>query len=294
MGKLFYDQFDEARELYRQANLYLGFDVSALCFEGTAQELSKTEISQPALFVTSLAGLAALRKVTGALSPVAMAGLSLGELTALAAGEAFTFKDGCYLVKARGEAMAECATKSRGAMLAVIGMAPEAVEEMCRESGAWAANYNSPDQVVLSGTTEAIGKAEGLAKAKGAKRAIKLEVAGAFHSPLMQTAAEAFKQVLSKVTVSRPTFPIISNVTAKLVQDPQEICRLLVQQIVSPVRWDASMRELIRIGATHFIEFPPARVLTGLLRRIDKSAQGITIDEPKDFDQLTPLLGVRS
>ncbi len=288
MGKGFYDQFDESRELYRQASQYLGFDVAAVCFEGAPEDLARTEVCQPALFVTSLAAVAALRSVTGAVSPVGAAGLSLGELTALAAAEAITFKDGCYLVRARGEAMAECAARSHGAMLATIGLTAEALEELCRESGAIAANYNSPDQVVLSGTVEAIERAEGLAKAKGAKRAVTLDVGGAFHSPLMQPAADAFKQVLAKVTIRQPVFPVISNVTGNAAHDPEEICRLLVQQIVSPVRWDASMRSLIQAGATHFVEFPPARVLTGLLRRIDKGVHGITVDTPKDFEQLPP------
>ena len=258
MGKAFYDQFDEAKEVYRQANRRLGFDVAAMCFEGPAEALTKTETCQPALFVTSLAAFAAFKRVApSSLTPVAAAGLSLGELTSLAAAQVFSFEDGCYLVKARGEAMAECASRSHGAMLAVIGLAGDVIEAVCRESGATGANYNAQDQVVLSGSQEAIAKAEELAKLRGAKRAIKLEVAGAFHSALMQPAAEAFQHVLSKVSLRQPSFPVVSNVTGRPVQDPEEIRRLLVQQIVSPVLWDASVRQMIQAGATHFIEFPP-------------------------------------
>lgn len=293
MGKAFYDRFDEAKEIYRVAKRRLGMDVAALCFEGPPEALTKTETCQPALFATSLAALAALRRVAPSLTPVAAAGLSLGELTALAAAGVFSIEDGFYLVQARGEAMAECASKHPGAMLAVVGLTSQAVEEVCRGSGAWGANYNSPEQVVLSGTAEAIGKAEGLAKAAGAKRAVKLDVAGAFHSSLMQTAADAFKHALAKVELKAPAFPVISNVTGKPVGHPDEIRQLLVKQIVSPVRWDDSMRHAIQAGAAVFVEFPPARVLTGLLRKIDASVKGVVVDEPDDLNKLSDVLGVK-
>lgn len=291
MGKAFYDQFDEAKALYKTAGSKLGFDVAALCFEGPSEDLVKTEKCQPALFVTSLAAFAAFKRlVPKSFTPVGAAGLSLGELTALTAAEVFSVEDGCYLVQARGEAMAECAAHHQGAMLAVIGLSGEAIEEICRTSGAFGANYNAADQIVLSGTVEAIAQAETLAKSSGAKRAVKLDVAGAFHSPLMQSAADAFKRLLAKVPLRPPVFPVISNVTGKPVHDPDEIRELLIKQIVSPVLWEPSMRHLIQAGATHCIEFPPARILTGLLRRIDSSVKGIAVDEPKDFEKLEGLL----
>jgi [acyl-carrier-protein] S-malonyltransferase len=293
MGKAFYDRFEEAKAVYQSAKKRLGFDVAALCFEGPPEELTKTEKCQPALFVTSLAAFAAFKRVApSSLTPVASAGLSLGELTALAVAEALSPEDGFYLVKARGEAMAECAAHHRGAMLAVIGLSGEAIEAICQESGAVGANYNAADQVVLSGTVEAIEQAEGLAKAQGAKRVVRLEVAGAFHSPLMQPAAEAFKSALSKVDLRPPAFPVVSNVTGEPTTDPNEICQLLVKQIVSPVRWEASVRAMLKAGATHFIEFPPARVLTGLLRRIEKSATGLTVDTPDDLGKVAEALAI--
>ena len=232
------------------------------------------------------------RLVPSSRAPVAAAGLSLGELTALAVAEAFRPEDGLYLVRARGEAMAECAAHHRGAMLVVIGLSGEAIEEICKKSGAVGANYNAADQVVLSGTVEAIERAEALAKGQGAKRAIKLEVAGAFHSPLMQPAADAFKAALAKIEIRPPVFPVVSNVTGEPVSDPDKIRELLVRQIVSPVRWEASVRAMLKAGATHFIEFPPARVLTGLLRRIDKTSTGIAIDTPDDFAQVAEALAI--
>ena len=291
MGRTFYDRYASSRDIYKRAAAHLGFDVAALCFDGPPEELTKTEKCQPALFVTSLAAFAAYHEQAGPVKPAGVAGLSLGELTALAVADSLKFTDALYLVQARAEAMAECTAHHRGAMLAVIGLTAEAVQGICRDSGAAAANYNAQDQIVLSGTVESISKAEGLAKAAGAKRAIKLDVAGAFHSPLMQPAADAFKQALAKIEIRPPQMPFVSNVTGAPVQDPEEIRALLVRQIVSPVLWEPSMTCLIKAGATHFVEFPPARVLIGLLRRIDSTVKGIAIDEPKDFEKLAEPLG---
>ncbi len=290
MGKAFYDRFEVSRQLYKQAKSVLGFDLAALCFEGPQEELIKTEKCQPALFVTAAAAYAAFHQLAPMVKPVGVAGLSLGELTALTAANALKFSDALHVVQARGDLMAECAAHQRSAMLAVIGLTHETMEAICRDSGAYAANYNAADQVVLSGEVGAIEKAEGLAKAAGAKRAVRLEVAGAFHSPLMQPAATKFAYVVAKVKIHAPLFPVVTNVTGQSVSDPEAIRELLVKQIVSPVRWDTSMRTLMQAGATHFIEFPPARVLTGLLRHIDSGVQGITIDEPKDFDKLSDAL----
>ena len=289
MGKSFYDRYAVSRDVYQQANRALGFDVTALCFEGPQERLTRTEICQPALFVTSIAAYAAFREQAPALKPVGAAGLSLGELTSLAVAEACSLRDGLYIVKARAEAMAECAARHQGAMLAVIGLADEAIQSVCQGSGAAVANDNAQDQVVLSGTVDAMTKAEELAKAQGAKRVLKLDVAGAFHSALMQPAADALKQVLAKIELRPPRFPVISNVTAQPAEDPEQIRELLVRQIVSPVRWEPSMRYLIQAGMTHAVEFPPARVLTGLLRRIDHAVKGIAVDAPEDFAKLSDM-----
>jgi [acyl-carrier-protein] S-malonyltransferase len=289
MGKVFYDQFDEAKELYKQANSNLSFDLTALCFEGPAEDLTKTERCQLALFVTSLAAFTVYRKINPGHSIPAAAGLSLGELSALCAAGVFKFKDGIYLVQARGEAMADCAAHHPGAMLAVLGLSFEVIEDVCRDSGASAANYNAPDQLVLSGTAQSITRAEELAKARGAKRAIRLDVSGAFHSSLMQPAADHFREVLAKVGFSAPQFPVYSNVTAQPVKDGEEARRLLVQQITSPVLWDPSVRTMVQGGATHFVEFPPARVLTALMRRVEKT-KTLAVNEPKDLERLDAFL----
>lgn len=286
MGKAFYDRFEVSRSLYKQANALLDFDLTALCFEGPQEALTQTQKCQPALFVTSMAAFLVFREAFPSMEPVGVAGLSLGELTALTAAGALKFADALYVVKARAEAMASCAVHHPGAMLAIVGLPTEALESLCADSNASAANFNAPDQVVLSGTVESIERAQKLATERGAKRAIRLEVSGAFHSGLMQPAADELKRVLSKISIGPPVYPIISNVTAGFASDPEAIRQLLVKQIVSPVLWEPSMRALIKAGATHFIEFPPARILTGLLRRIDSAVKGIAIDEPKDFEKV--------
>lgn len=286
MGKAFYDRCAESRDIYKRANVHLGYDITALCFEGPPERLTSTEYCQPALFVTSIAAVAAFRALTPSVTPVGCAGLSVGELTALAVAGAFSFTDGLYLVQARASAMAECAAHHPGTMLAVIGLSKEALQPICQRSGTVMANVNAPDQIVLSGTVSAIERAEALVKEAGAKRAMRLDVAGAFHSPLMQPAAAKFGEALAKVRIDAPRFPVISNVTAQPVRDPETIRELLVKQIVSPVLWEPSMRWLVQQGATTFVEFPPARVLTGLLRRIDSSVKGIAVDDPTDFDKL--------
>ena len=286
MGRAFYDAFPESKELYKRANTHLGFDLTALCFEGPQEELTKTERCQLALFVTSLAALEAFRKLAPSFAPSSAAGLSLGELTALAAAGAFTFTDGLYLVQARSSAMAECALHQSGAMLAVIGLAESVIQEICTKADVTAANFNAPEQVVLSGRADGIAVAEGLAKERGAKRAVRLEVSGAFHSPLMQPAATEFRQALAKVSIARPRVPVLSNVTSQPHGEPEHIRELLVKQIVSPVRWDVCVRWMAQHGAQVFVEFPPARVLTGLLRRIDANVKGVAVDVPADFDKL--------
>lgn len=290
MGKAFYDRFVESRDIYKRAATHLGFDVAALCFEGTQEALSHTEKCQSALFVTAIAAFAAFNRLLPSLKPVGVAGLSLGELTALAVADAFRFTDALTLVQARGDLMADCTNHHRGTMLAVLGLSREALEGLCEESGAVAANFNAPEQVVLSGSVEAIERAESLAKARGAKRAMRLDVSGAYHSPLMQPAATQFRKVLERIEVQPPRFPVVSNVTGSPVTYPDEIRELLVKQIVSPVLWESSIRSLIQSGAETFLEFPPARVLTGLLRKIDPGATGIAVSQPEDFESLRNLV----
>ncbi|MBI2884744.1 MAG: ACP S-malonyltransferase [Candidatus Omnitrophica bacterium] len=289
MGRAWYERSPEAKDLYHRANARLGFDLAALCFEGPADELAKTERCQLALFVTSLAAVESVRALAPELSPAAAAGLSLGELTALAAAGAFSFTDGLYLVQARAEAMAECAARHPGAMLAVVGLGRDAIEQVCRQTGALMANFNAPDQLVLSGSVSAIEQAEAALKGS-AKRVVRLEVSGAFHSPMMQPAADALRRALERISISAPRVPVISNVTAQPVATPEEIRELLVKQLVSPVLWEPSVRRLVQQGIRACVEFPPARVLGALLRRIDPAVKTVLLNEPDDLPKLASVL----
>ncbi|MBI4356216.1 MAG: ACP S-malonyltransferase [Candidatus Omnitrophica bacterium] len=291
MGKAFYDRFAEARDVYQQANRRLGFDVTALCFEGPQELLTRTDLCQPAIFVTSMAAFRAWRSVApAALVPTAAAGLSLGELTALAAVEAMTFDEGLYLVRARGEAMAQAAQQVAGAMLAVFGLTREQLQPICETSGVEIANLNAPGQVVVSGRVDAIVRAEAAAKAAGAKRTLRLDVGGAFHCSLMTPAGQQMRSAVAKVQWRTPQLPVVSNVTARAVAEAAEIPIHLVNQLTHPTLWEASMRLLLSQGISQFLEFAPGNVLAGLWRRIDSAVTCTSLNTPADLESLTKIL----
>ncbi len=290
MGRAFYDAVPETRELYKQASKILNYDVAALCFEGPSELLKRTDICQPAIFVTSMAALAALQSQSSHRpAPFAMAGLSLGEFTALAAAGAFSFEDGVYLLRVRGEAMAEAASAAAGAMLAVFGPERAQVEELCRQTGTQIANLNAPGQIIISGPLEGIERAEALAKAQKAKRVMRLEVSGAFHSSLMEPAGRKLREALGRIKLRAPTVRVISNVTADDEDAPEVICENLVRQVSQSVRWEESMRRLLADGVHTFLEPAPGKVLSGLMRRIDAAAHTINWESPADIGALNAL-----
>lgn len=284
MGKDLAEQFPAAKKRFEEADALLGFPLSRLCWEGPADELTRTENCQPALYVTSMAALAALeqegagpfwgKKVPGRIpQPAAAAGLSLGEYSALAAAGAFSFADGLKLVRLRGQAMEDASRKAPGAMASILGMEEGPLQEICAAAGAQVANLNSPGQIVISGLSEQVQAAMRKAKEKGAKRAIPLEVGGAFHSRLMEPAAERLKAALASVEVKAPHYPVLSNVTGQAHGDPASIRELLVRQLTQPVRWEACVRSLLGQGVRFFLEVGTGTVLKGLLRKIDPEAQ---------------------
>ena len=274
MGKDLAEIFPAAKKRFEEADALLGFPLSRLCWEGPAAELTRTENCQPALYVTSMAALAALeQEMGGGLEPLAGAGLSLGEYTALAAAGAFSFADGLKLVRLRGQAMEEASRKSAGTMASVLGMELAALEEICKGTGAQVANLNSPGQIVISGAVSHVQAAMALAKVKGAKRVIPLEVGGAFHSRLMEPAAERLKAALASVEIKSPRYQVLSNVTGQPHGDPVSIRELLVRQLTQPVRWEACMRTLSGQGVRSFLEVGAGTVLKGLFRKIDPEAQ---------------------
>ncbi len=273
MGKDFAAAFPSSRAWFDRANAALGYDLSAICFDGPEAELTKTEHAQPGIFLVSWVALALLKERVPALSGAAAAGLSLGEFTALTAAGVMSFEDGLRVVRQRGRFMQEACDVTQGGMAAVIGLDEAPTREVCAEAGVSLANLNCPGQIVISGEANRIEQAVELAKAKGAKRAIPLVVAGAYHSPLMASAQPKLQAELASVTFSAPIMPVISNVTAQPHTDPDAIRARLVEQVTAPVRWEESMRYLVAQGFTRFIEFGPGTALSGFMKRITKEVQ---------------------
>ncbi len=276
MGRRLVENFPSARAMYDRASEILGYDLAKLCLEGPAEDLDSTIYSQPALFVTSLAAVESLRAESPdvVLSCEAVAGLSLGEYTALVFAGVLSFEDGLRVVQQRGIAMQKAADATAGGMVSILGLERSEVEKLCREARGdeilEIANLLCPGNVVVSGAVGACERAAELAPKMGAMKAIPLAVAGAFHTQIMRPADEELAAALAKVELQRPRIPVISNVDAQPHDDPEEIRRLLIRQVISPVLWEDSMRYLIAHGFDHFYEVGPGRVLLGLLRRIDR------------------------
>jgi [acyl-carrier-protein] S-malonyltransferase len=277
MGRDLAAQFPSARSWFDRANAALDYGLSSICFSGPDDELTKTEHAQPAIFLVSWVAFQLLKERVPSLTFDATAGLSLGEFTALTAAGTMSFEDGLRLVRQRGRFMQDACDATRGGMAAVIGLDEAPAREVCTAAGVVLANLNCPGQLVISGEAEKISKAVELARAKGAKRAIPLPVAGAYHSPLMASAQPKLQAALAKATLSPSMVPVISNVTAQPHGTPGEISKLLVDQVTSSVRWEDSMRYLLAQGFTRFIELGPGTALSGFMKRIDKTAQMLNV-----------------
>ncbi|MFA5176728.1 MAG: ACP S-malonyltransferase [Candidatus Omnitrophota bacterium] len=282
MGKDLYGNFPESRAIFDKAQELLDFDLKQICFEGPEEQLKVTRISQPAIVTVSIAAFEAFKAKNKAI-PGFMAGLSLGEYSALIASGSLTFEDGIRLIKKRGELMDEAARKNPGKMAAVLELAADKVKEICASSGAEIANLNSPGQIVITGKSQAIDKAVDLCVAAGAKRVIPLEVSGAFHSSLMAEAAQGLKEELDKTNILVPSVPVVSNYTALPQDKPGQIRENLIQQVRSSVRWEDSMRFILGKGITQFYEFGPGKVLKGLMRKIDPAVQVTNIEKSADI-----------
>jgi [acyl-carrier-protein] S-malonyltransferase len=285
MGKDLCERFDDCRQLFARANDALGRDLQSICFEGPKEVLTKTDNAQPALFVHSLACLAAI----GDVRFEATAGLSLGEFTALAAAGAVSFDDGLRMVQARGRFMQEACDATNGGMASILGLDDATLAAVCREADVDIANLNCPGQTVISGDKEKIAKAVQLAKAKGAKRAIPLVVAGAYHSRLMESAKVKVAAALAKLPMQLPRVPVVSNVTAHPGGSEAEIKDLLVRQVTSSVRWTESIQWLVAQGFTRFIELGPGAVLAGLMKRINKDVEMISIGDVASLEKYAEL-----
>jgi len=292
MGRDFFDACPASRAVYERARELLAYDLADICFNGPAEKLNDTAICQPAILVTSLAILAALREreAFSRAQIVAAAGLSLGEYSALAFAGALSHDDAVRLIARRGEAMAAAAAQRGGTMTSIIGLGRAevlaAVAEAKGEGVVCAANFNCPGQIVISGEASAVARAAELCKAKGAKMTLPLAVSGAFHSPLMTPAAETLRTALAGTQFRAPQVPVISNVTAQDVASAAEIPLLLERQLTSPVLWEDSMQLLLARGVKRFLEIGPGNVLAGLMRRIDRDAKVVSLNSVASLDAL--------
>ena len=288
MGRDIAEASPEAMEVFDIGSEASGLDLARLCFDTPLEGMVETELQQPALVATSLAMLAALRK--RGFVPDFVVGHSVGEFAALAAAGAMNVRDTIGLVRERGLAMAEAAKERPGSMAAILGLEDEVVERLCRKIlGVWPANYNCPGQIVSSGENTAVDECCARAEEQGARRTVKLRVSGAFHSPLVAHAAERLRPAVEKVRFVEPTAPFMSTVTARL-ESAQRMGPLLVDQLTAPVRFTQAATELVREGVRTFVEVGPGNVLSGLVRRIDRSVKAIPVNSLATLDQLEESL----
>ena len=288
MGRAIATAVPEAMDVFKRGSEAAGLDLIHLCFDAPEEELVQTEVQQPALVATSLAVLAAI-KARG-IKPDFVVGHSVGEFAALASAGAIKAEDAIALVRERGLAMAEAARKNPGSMAAILGLDDEVVERICRRIlNVWPANYNCPGQIVVSGEDPAVDEACDAAEQEGARRAVKLRVSGAFHSPLVARAADRLRPALDRVKFVEPTAPFMSTVTAR-IEDAKRMGPLLVEQLTAPVRFTQAAQALVREGVHTFVEVGPGNVLAGLVKRIDRSVKTISVSTPEALDKLEETL----
>lgn len=286
MGKEIAETFSEAKEVFQEVDEALGKNLSAIIFDGEQDELNLTENTQPAIMATSIAVMRILEKEAplGAFCCSA-AGHSLGEYSALCASGALSLTDTAKLLKIRGSAMQQAVPVGVGSMAAILGLEFADVKQIANEAGCEPANDNANGQVVVSGSRETVQKACELAKEKGAKRAVELPVSAPFHCKLMQPAADKMAEALADVTISTPSVPIIANITANQVTDPEEIRKLLVEQVTGMVRWRESVSYMFKLGIRSLIEIGHGKVLTGLTKRIEQEMSSICLQTPQDIEE---------
>ena len=290
MGKDLAGHFPSAKQWFDRAHAVLGYDLAAIAFAGPEAALTKTENAQPAIFLVSWVAFQLLKERCPSLAFGATAGLSLGEFTALTAAGVFDFDAAIKVVRQRGRFMQEACEVTQGGMAAIIGLDEGPTREVCEQAGVVLANLNCPGQLVISGESEKIEQACELARTKGARKAVPLPVAGAYHSPLMASAQPKLAAELQALTLQTPAVTVISNVTATAHGDPASIRARLVDQVTASVRWEQSMRELLAQGYTRFIELGPGTALSGFMKRIDKNAQMLNVADLSSLEATTKAL----
>jgi [acyl-carrier-protein] S-malonyltransferase len=277
MGREFHENYTEVQELFSRANEILEMDVASLCFDGPEEVLTLTENVQPAITVLNIACLAVLR--LHEIGPVAAAGHSLGEYSALYAAGVLSLEDVLTLVRWRGKLMHEASLREEGAMAAIMELEEEKVRDICNTCGVEVANINCLDQIIITGPTEPVGQAIALSDEAGAKKCIRLKVSGPWHSRCMQMAREKFEPVVNNCTFREPKIPIVNNVDAQPLASAAEAKRKLINQICAPVLWWQSMQWLVNAGHNRFVEVGPKKVLRGLMRRIDRSVKALNVED---------------
>lgn len=284
MGKSLVDAYPDLSSIFEEAADTLGYDLAQVCFEGPDEELTKSDRAQPAIFAVSVAAFTVLQKERPGLAFDAAAGLSSGEWAALYAAGAVSLSDALRVLEARGRFMQEACVEQPGGMVSIMGLDLEALQVVCDETGLEIANLNSSVQTVLSGPRDAVEPAVKLAGEKGAKRALPLNVAGAFHSRLMKPAADRFEEFLAGISIQSPQFPVASNVTGEAHGDPEHIRSAMVRQITESVNWVGNVEWMSGNGVERMVECGPGRVLTGLIKRIDKAIVVHNIQDPADLE----------
>lgn len=292
MGRDLYEAMPSCRQLFERANEILGFDLAQVCFQGPIEELTRSTVAQPAIFVVSVACYTALKEKMPSLVPACAAGLSSGEWAALHVAGCVSYEDALRVLEARGRFMQQACEERPGAMLSVIGLSREGLEEVSRKTGAEIANLNSPEQTVLSGTVESVAAAETVAKELGAKRAIRLNVAGAFHSSLMASAARQLEVVIRGIRINQSAIPVLSNVTGRVHGTPDDVRSLMVRQVTASVRWVDCVETMKEMGVNTYVECGPGKVLAGLIRRIDRAAQIHNIPDLPGLEATVAVGGV--
>ncbi|MFH1783913.1 MAG: ACP S-malonyltransferase [bacterium] len=295
MGRELYDKYEVAKKVFDESGSILGYDLKGLVFEGPQDKLKETQYTQPAVFVASIACMNVLNEK--GIKPSLVAGHSVGEYTAFVAAGILSFENALKLVQKRAQLMQEVGVKRPGTMAAIIGLGEKEIKEICQqlapEGVVEPVNFNSPGQIVIAGDENTCKQAMVKAKEKGAKRAIQLEVSGAFHSSLMNEASQKLEQILGDYAILEASIPVIANYTALEVIDEGQIKEAMIRQLNSPVRWEESMLAMIKKGVDIFIEVGPGKVLSGLMRRISREAKTLNVEDEKSLQQTLDSLGVR-
>ena len=290
MGKDLYEKYPVCKTIFDKADEVVGWSVSDISFNGPAEKLTETRACQPAILTMSIACLEAFKEKYPDVKPVAVAGLSLGEFSALYAAGVYSYEDGVTLVARRGEFMQEACENTNGAMASVLRADVGVIRETCEECGSQVANYNSPGQIVISGDAEKVKATMVALKGKGVSKIIPLKVAGAYHSELMSSAESKFEKTLKEFTFKIPEIPVAQNYIGTTENSPEEMKKNVVKQLVGSVRWEECVKALAAIGVDTIIEFGPGNVLTGLIKRIDRNLKTISINSVEALDKFKELL----